>query len=98
MVVADVTGDGVDNLVVLHGTPDTSVPPAPTTIAVMAATGGDTLAPYDINPLQQTPQSWGRFAVDDVDGDGNNDVVLTAHGCDENNNCGPHLVVLHGVK
>ncbi len=98
MAIADVTGDGLDDLVVLHGTPDTSVPFVPTTVAIMAATSGGTLAPYDIYPIAQTPQSWGRLAIGDLNGDNKNDVAVTAHGCDANYNCGPNLVVLHGVK
>jgi len=98
MVVADVTGDGLDDLVTLHGTPHTGLPFVPTTVSVMAATGGGGLAPYDIYPLAQTPQSWGGIAVADVDGDGKNDVVVTSHGCEGVDDCGPSLVVLHGVK
>lgn len=98
MAVDDVTGDGLDDLIVLHGTPHTGLPFSPTTVSVLAATGGGALAPYDNYPIHQTPQSWGGLAVGDVDGNGNNDVVVTAHVCDEAFNCGPSLVVLHGVK
>ena len=95
--VADVTGDGRDDLVVLHGTPHSGLDFSPTTVAVLAATGEGTLASYDRYPVYQTPQSWGGFAVGDVDGNGKNDVVITAHGCDEFSNCGPRLVILHGL-
>ncbi|MGI9318704.1 MAG: FG-GAP-like repeat-containing protein [bacterium] len=98
MAVTDFTGDGLDDLVLLHGTPHTGLPFSPSTVAVMAATGTGSLAAPDIYPILETPQFWGGIAVGDLDHDGKNDIALNAHGCDDFLNCGPYLVVLFGEK